>query len=60
MVWATTPLTSCAGSISSEVCGSTTYTVPPNYITKRNLDGVTQPSNPVEYVGAKPILLENQ
>jgi hypothetical protein len=59
MIWSTATLTSCIGQISSEVCGSTTYQVPSGYITKRDLDGLVQPANPTEYVGAKPILLEN-
>jgi hypothetical protein len=60
MVWSTATLTSCTGQSSSEVCGSTTYQVPAGYVTKRDLDGLTQPANTSEYVGAKPILLENR
>ena len=60
MVWATAMLTSCSTQVSQEVCGSTLFSVPATYINKRDLDGVVHPANSVEYVGAKPILLENQ
>jgi hypothetical protein len=60
MVWSPATLTACAGQPSSEVCGSTSFQVPAGYGTKRDLDGLVQPANTVEYVGAKPILLENQ
>jgi hypothetical protein len=60
MVWATTTLTSCTSQLSQEVCGSTLYSVPSGYVTKLDLAGNQQPANPVEYVGAKPILLVNQ
>jgi uncharacterized protein YjdB len=61
MVWSTAALTACTGQPSSEVCGSTTYQVPAGgYVTKRDLDGLAQPANTAEYVGAKPILLENR
>ncbi|HET7441977.1 MAG TPA: hypothetical protein VFJ47_11805 [Terriglobales bacterium] len=60
MVWATATLTSCSSQVSQEVCGSTLYAVPSGYVTKLDLAGNRQPANPVEYVGAKPILLVNQ
>ena len=59
MVWDTTLLTSCDGQTSAEVCGSTPYTVPAGYSAKRDLAGKKTPAGIVEYVGAKPILLEN-
>ncbi|HUA13921.1 MAG TPA: Ig-like domain-containing protein [Verrucomicrobiae bacterium] len=60
MVWYTAVLTDCAGQASPEVCGSMSYAVPDGYVTKRDLDGSKQPATAIEYVGAKPILLENQ
>ena len=59
MVWDNAVLSSCAGQISTEVCGSTPYSVPTGYLTKRDLDGLKEPASALEYVGAKPILLEN-
>ena len=60
MVWVNTTLTTCTGQTSSETCGSMPYTVPAQYTTKRDLDGVRQPAKRLEIIGAKPLLFENQ
>ncbi len=60
MVWVNTTLASCSGQTSAEVCGSTPYPVPSQYITKCDVAGVCQPAQAVETIGAKPLLLQNQ
>jgi hypothetical protein len=60
MVWVNTTVTNCAGQTSTETCGSTPYSVPSGYITKRDLDGVRQPVKRMEIIGAKALLFENQ
>jgi hypothetical protein len=60
MVWVNTTLASCSGQPSTPVCGSTSYSVPSQFITKCDLTGVCQPAQAVEIIGAKPLLLQNQ
>jgi hypothetical protein len=60
IVWVNTTVTSCTGQTSSETCGSTPYSVPSSYITKRDLDGLHQPVKRIEIIGAKALLFENR
>jgi hypothetical protein len=60
MVWVNTTLASCSGQSSVEVCGSTPYSVPSQFITKCDVAGVCQPAQTVETIGVKPLLLQNQ
>jgi hypothetical protein len=60
IVWVNTTLAGCSAQSSAEVCGSTPYPVPWQFITKCNLAGACQPAQALEIIGAKPLLLKNQ
>jgi hypothetical protein len=60
MVWVNTTVATCSGQPNAPVCGSTSYSVPSQFITKCDLSGVCQPAQAVEIIGAKPLLLQNQ